>query len=87
VSKKQFQIISSTIHHRFNGNENEKYVMVVPFFARHRNYTFQHYNTHAHSARATKHILQPNNTGYAMACSPSGIKMSVLIYIVHCRSS
>ena len=49
-------------------------VMVVPFFARHRNYTSQHYNTHAHSARATKHILQQNNTGYAMACSPSGIK-------------
>jgi hypothetical protein len=48
--------------------------MVVPFFARHRNYTSQHYNTHAHSARATKHILQQNNTGYAMACSPSGIK-------------
>jgi hypothetical protein len=37
-------------------------VMVVPFFARHRNYTSQHYNTHAHSARATKHILQQNNT-------------------------
>ena len=38
---------------------------VVPFVDRHWNYTFQHDNARAHTARST-------HRGYAMACSYPG---------------
>jgi hypothetical protein len=34
---------------------------VVPFFARHRNYTFQHDQVRSNSERATGDFLQQNN--------------------------